>query len=305
MNLSAVNLNLLVTLDALLEERSVTRAGRRLGLSQPATSAALKQLRGLFDDPLLVAGRPDMTLTARAEALRRPLKQALGQVASLFDEDEPFDASRVTAEVRICATDYVPFVMGAQLVERLAARAPGLRVRMGTARGYDVHEALAAGEFELAIGALAHAPGFRWHELFRDDGVILVRRGHPALSGARDGAIEAEDFARFPQIHLAVYRRTGSLVADANAENASPEPQFTVGSHVVAPFMLGGSDAMVVGSRRVAERLAAVLDLEMLAVPGAARSIPVIMTWHESRDALPLLRWLRAELIAIAASLDE
>ncbi|MEM7605331.1 MAG: LysR family transcriptional regulator, partial [Myxococcota bacterium] len=296
MNLSAVNLNLLVSLDALLEERNVTRAGRRLGLSQPAMSAALKQLRALFDDPLLVSGRPDMKLTPRAEALRRPLKRALGELSGLLDDDaSAFDPAKVEAEVRICATDYASVLIGASLCERIQSRAPTLRVRFGQARGYDVHEALEAGEHDLFIGAVGHRPGFRWEVLFHDEGVCVVRQGHPALVGAEHGVIDPVDFLRFPQMHLAVYRRHGSLMSDA----AAPEARFTFGSHLSAFFALGQSDAVALTSRRLADQIAPLLDLECLALPGAPRAIPVMMSWHQSRENEALLRWVRDQVLDV------
>src|SRR6201996_6656071 len=93
MNLASLDLNLLVALDALLRDASVSRAAMRVGLSQPAMSHALQRLRGILSDPLLVRSGARMELTPRAHALRSPLAQALEQVRSLF-MPENFDAVR-------------------------------------------------------------------------------------------------------------------------------------------------------------------------------------------------------------------
>src|SRR5688500_3734034 len=129
MNLAGLDMNLLVALDALLREASVGRAAERLGLSQPATSHALKRLRALMGDPLLVRSGMRMELTPRAEALREPLAAALAQVEALFAE-EAFDPARSRRRFVAMMPDMVTSVILPELIARIAAEAPHVRLKL-------------------------------------------------------------------------------------------------------------------------------------------------------------------------------
>src|SRR5262245_59138038 len=124
MNLSAVDVNLLVAFDALINERSVTRAARRIGLSQPAMSNALGRLRTLFGDPLLVRGAREMTPTARALELVGPIHRALTEIQHALDSTSTFDPKRSERTIRLAVTDYVAVVLLPRLLRRLARVAP-------------------------------------------------------------------------------------------------------------------------------------------------------------------------------------
>src|ERR1700754_1854336 len=127
MNLAALDLNLLVALDALLLEANVSRAAMRVGLSQPAASHALRRLRDVLGDPLLVRTGARMELTPRAQALRAPLAQALDQVRGLFVSDD-FDAARSERQFRLMMPDLAVELLMPPLMKKLDAAAPGVRI---------------------------------------------------------------------------------------------------------------------------------------------------------------------------------
>src|SRR4051794_23594272 len=127
MNLASLDLNLLVALEALLKEASVSRAAMRIGLSQPASSHALQRLRDILRDPLLVRVGSRMELTPRAQALRGPLAQALDQVRGLFVRDE-FDAARSERQFRLMMPDLAVELLVPPLMEKITALAPNLRL---------------------------------------------------------------------------------------------------------------------------------------------------------------------------------
>src|SRR5262249_51234980 len=124
MNLSQIDLNLLVALAALLEERSVTRAGKRLGLSQPATSNALSRLREQLDDALLVRSGSGMVLTPHAESLLPRLREALLQVEQVMEKQRPFEPATASLRFAMLATDYIEMVVLPGLSGRVLAAAP-------------------------------------------------------------------------------------------------------------------------------------------------------------------------------------
>jgi DNA-binding transcriptional LysR family regulator len=179
--LADVDLNLLLALDALLRERSVTRAGAALGLSQPATSHALAKLRELFGDELLVRRNHDMEPTALAESLIAPLRDVLGDVEELLWRSRAFDPATADRELAIAMTDFVE----ATLVPGMLARLPlggGLRLRLRPLGGELPERALADGELDLAIGTMLAPPAaMRVATLYRETFLAIVRRGHPCL----------------------------------------------------------------------------------------------------------------------------
>src|ERR1700722_9348953 len=127
MNLNSLDLNLLVALDALLRDASVSRAAMRIGLSQPAASHALQRLRDLIGDPLLVRSGAQMELTPRAQALRAPLAQALEQVRSLFTPDQ-FDASRRERHFRLEESTMLVDKLMIPLMEKVTKQAPEVTI---------------------------------------------------------------------------------------------------------------------------------------------------------------------------------
>ena len=184
MNLSAIDLNILVALDAALSERNVTRAAARIGRSQPAMSHALNRARDLFKDPLLVRVRGALELTARARLIA-PEKnhRLLRELGAILDVHKDFNPAAVDS-VTIGATDYVGFVVLPYLVRVVNEVAPRLSVRVRTAEGSDALDPLVGGTVNLALGTFPQVPGgLRTEELFNEEFVCVRRkaRGKSAL----------------------------------------------------------------------------------------------------------------------------
>lgn len=186
MNLAALDLNLLVALDALLREGSVSRAADRVGLSQPAASHALRRLRELFGDPLLVRAGQRMELTPRAEALREPLAAALAQVQVLF-EDEAFDPATSRRSFKAMIPDVCTSVLLPPLVRRLEAEAPHVRLTLAPFRT----PGLMTPEFARMLDFIIHYQdhefaGFHRERLYLDSDALAVRAHHPRRAGLSD-----------------------------------------------------------------------------------------------------------------------
>lgn len=197
MNLSAIDLNLLRVLAALLREVHVGRAAARVGLSQPATSHALRRLRDLFDDPLLVRSGRRMTLSRRAEALRQPLERVLQDVRSLL-QPAPFvpEASRRT--FRLMMPDLVSDQIGPLLVERLSSAAPGVHVEIVPWRGRDTLTDDFLSTIDIVISMwTGRFKGFERRSFCTEKDVLAVRRRHPAARrlSRLDGFLAARHIA--------------------------------------------------------------------------------------------------------------
>src|ERR1700758_886636 len=178
MNLNALDLNLLVALDALLKEASVSRAALRIGLSQPAASHALQRLRDLIGDPLLVRAGARMELTPRALALRAPLAQTLEQVRALFVADA-FDAARSERQFRLMMPDLAVELLMPRLMEKVTRAAPHVRIDIVPWRGPAIFHAEFARTIDLVISIGNAFKGFHRELLYTDADALAIRRGHP------------------------------------------------------------------------------------------------------------------------------
>ena len=292
-NLRSVDLNLLVVLDALLDEAHVSRAARRLHLSQPAVSAALQRCRDLFGDPLLERGRNVMRRTPRAEALRAPLKRVLADVAGLVD---PLETALVdlVQTVRITAADDPLARLAAPLVARLRRSAPGVTVVFQPWRGASaaVRE-LVDGEVDLAVAALAPEPGrVDTLRLAHEDYVVAARRDHPAAA-----SFDLDAWLAYP--HVLVSGR-GELDSPLDAAlgriGRARRVGLVVPSFRTIPDVLLESDLMALvprGSPGLRETPALATFEPPVAVPGFVLSLG----WHVRRGRDAAVRHV-AELIA-------
>lgn len=213
MNLRAIDLNLLVVLNALLEEAHVSRAGEKLGLSQPAMSAALERCRHLLGDPLFLRGRGVMRPTAKALALREPLKKLLAEVEALIDPP-PTDLRTLRQTVRLIMADLPAQLTIPPLLAQLADSAPGVDIVVLPWRGAaDALDGLDRGAADIAVSTFpAATAAFRRQELFFETYVVAMRRNHPAATG-----FDLDRWLTFPHIVVSGRGQTRSDVDDALA----------------------------------------------------------------------------------------
>jgi len=197
MNLLNVDLNLLKVLHALIEERNVTRAGERIGRSQPAMSNALNRLRAMFDDPLLVRGSGGLQLTARAEALKEPLAAILESIEGCLITDAEFEPATAHGLYRIAAPDYISLPVMSKLTAHVASKAPNMDLHVITEDRDLALEALDRNRADIALGNFNETKNsIRREHLFDEDFVCLLRKGHPALKGK----LSAEVLLSYPHL---------------------------------------------------------------------------------------------------------
>jgi DNA-binding transcriptional LysR family regulator len=175
MPLRNFDFNLLKTLDALLEERNVTRAGARLGRSQPAVSNALHRLRGLLGDDLLVRGAGGLVLTPRAEALRQPLREAMTMVGDCLFQAAAFDPAHATGVCRISMPDRLTLAVIPPLLDRLRQQAPNLDLHVRTADRQQALDLIEADQIDLALGWFDDMPRHLSAEFLLDEYLCRFR----------------------------------------------------------------------------------------------------------------------------------
>jgi len=299
--LQAIDLNLLVALEAMLSERSVTRAGARLGLSPSAMSHALGRLRATFGDDLLVRTRGGMVATTRGEQLLGPLRRALEELAVLVAGPGGFDPGSSQREFTVATTDYVEAVLLAPLLSRVSAAAPGVQLRVRPLEQADVIEPLERGSYDVAIGATFDvSPGLQQQALFSEEMVLVCRKGHPQVK-------RTIDLATYLELrHVLVSVRGGSQgVVDTMLARTGQRRRIAllVPHFLAAQLIVASTDLVMTAPARVVARLADALALRVLTPPLEVPGFTVRQVWHERQQDEPGHLWLRQQVFAAAASL--
>lgn len=292
MNLRSLDLNLLVILDALLDEAHVSRAADRLGLSQPAASAALQRCRHLFRDELLERGRGTMRLTAKAESLRAPLKSLLEGVTDLIDPPE-LPLAQIRQCLRIVMADYPALFVTGPLQRALADTAPGIDLVIQPWHGAAAAKAaLVEGSTDLAISVFADDDAdIQREEVLTEHYVIALRPGHPAIPG-----FDLERWLAWPHILVSGRGETHSpLDADLARLGRTRRAGLVVPSFGMVPDLLRGSDMMAMLPSRV---MAAAGDLVTLPTPIPVTGFSLHLAWHQRRAKDRALRHVAAVLAA-------
>ena len=296
-NLAALDLNLLVALDAMLREGSVSRAARECGLSQPAMSRALARLRDLLDDPLLVRAGQRMVPTARAKQLQRPLEQALEAVRNALDASLEFDPATTSRSFALGSLDTTQLVVLPRLLEALSASAPN--VRIATHGFFDTPEVVArleSGELDAAVGRFeALPPAIRSLPLFRERMVCLARRGHPRVgrrltlrSYLAEAHVSAETVAR-PELPFTIESLLGE-------RGHSRRVVATISNIALAPFIVSRTDLLCTAPARSIAPFCENLGVRMLRPPFETPVFEMDLIWHDRVADDPGHRWLRDTL---------
>lgn len=294
MHLASLDLNLIVALDALLAERSVTKAADRVGITQSAMSHALARLRSVTGDELLVRAAGGMVPTPRALALAPPIRHALGEVAAALRVPKAFEPRTAKLRIVLATSDYGELVVLPEVVRRLGIEAPGIELRV-VARTDDAPAQLASGAVDLVVAPRSprgDAVGMFAQRLFDEGFVCVVRRGHPL---ARKKLTLAR-FAEASHALIAPHGREGSFVDDAlAARGAARRVAVAVPHFLIAPHLVATSDLLLTLASRVARILAKPLGLVVLAPPPEIRleRFTMYLLWHERTHRDTAHTWVR------------
>jgi DNA-binding transcriptional LysR family regulator len=292
-----LDLNLLATLDALLQEGSVSGAARRLRLSVAATSHALGRLRQVLGDPILVRAGRAMVLTPHAQALRARAAAALLDARAVLTKPSPFHAADLDRTFTVHATDHVLAVLGPAIDRVLRAEAPRAVLRVLPTAPDDA-AVLREGSVDLAVGIYGDLPPeVRTRPLFTDRFVCVVREGHPEV-GQR---LTLEDYVRLQHIQVAPRGRPGGYIDRLLAERGAGRrvvravPYFTAGLLLAAE-----SDCVLTISERLARLFAPRLGLRILEPPLPALPYTLSLLWHPRVDGDAAHRFLRDAFVRAA-----
>lgn len=290
-NLANIDLNLLVALEALLQEQHVTRAARRLGRSQPAASHALSRLRELFDDPLLVAGAGGMQPTPLADSLRDPLERALRQVESVLATERTFDPATTHRSFSLGCPDILATFLP-HVLSWMEDEAPSARMEVDAPYLDEFEEDLGQGRYDAIVAPLPEEATSRIRQ--RRIGAVswycLLRPDHPAL----DGGFDLESWVAYPHV-VVRQERAGVNLIDVMVQEAglSREIGLTIPQFLLGPPAVETTDLIYAAPHILAADAVQRYDIVARPLPVEAPQVDGAVLWHERWDADPGHRWFR------------
>jgi LysR family transcriptional activator of mexEF-oprN operon len=293
-----MDLNLLVAFEALYAERSVTRAGRRLGLSQPATSGALGRLRTMLGDELFVRTPRGLAPTARGEQLAGPVARALQDLRAALDQVE-FDPANEERTFTVGAVDAAIAVVLPPVAARVMKEAPRARLSIVPIDPERAASLLEDGTIDLALAPVRAVPQhLDSQELFRLDAMVAMRPGHP-LAGR---PVRLTDLTAYPLVRVSFASASPSPLDQAlTAEGQPRRVAVLVSSFLAVPPMLRATDALAVLPAPFARLMAAEGQLAVAPLPAGIPfpDLRMRLLWSRRQDRSPASRWLRQLLLEV------
>jgi DNA-binding transcriptional LysR family regulator len=301
MALGGLDLNLLVILQALLEEGNLTRAGMRVGIPQPAMSTALARLRRHYKDELLLRTGNEYVLTPLARSLLPSVQESMRLIERAFSPEEAYPPPPSGQKFAISLSDYSIVVLGGLLTSRVHELAPDVSIEMQPL-STDISECGRAPlQHDLLIATAGFWPGGRPEIICRDRFVCVVDPANPRL---RDGRLSIEDLAAMPH---AVARKSHAELDKVGTElqrrGITPVIAMTTAGWLPLPFVIAGTDMVAAVPERLARRVSQAARVTVTPAPFGEIEFVEVAWWHPARATDPALAWLRGVLGEIAASL--
>jgi DNA-binding transcriptional LysR family regulator len=298
-NLSRLDLNLLVAFDALLTERSVTRAAARVGLGQSAMSHNLARLRALFGDELLTRGAEGMRPTPRALALADPVRVTLAQIQAAVLKREDFDPATAERVFRIGLADSIEVAVVPSLMARLRAAAPRVSLRLRPINRISVLDELDAGSLDLGIGVFTQGQvHHKRRPLYTENFLCLFSSEQLKLSPP----ISLDDYLRVPHILTSLSDDAHGAVDEVLAKHKLKRSiAMTTPGFLAVPFVLRGAPLITTMPSRLARYFAEAFGLVTSEPPIELPSFTISLLWHASFDQDPAHVWLRQTVSGLAS----
>lgn len=304
--LNRLNFQHLQYLQALVEERHVTRAAERMGIGQPAMSTALARLREVFKDVLLVKTTTGMEPTPRAMDLARRVREITDMLNGRGFEAENFDPATSQARWRILASDGISRTLLPEMMALVTHEAPHMRFTVQPGDPRRLSEYLRDGEFDLALSFVRSPPSeLRQTVLYPQRLLCIARQGHPLVNGT----LSLQDFVSSQHARWGappVAHATMEAMVDEALEALGHARPVTllVSSLTLLPDVIAGSDLLAVVPEHMARAAALALPIQLLPLPFKVPSVDVSMVWHERLHHDPAHKWMRESLRDIGKKLS-
>lgn len=296
MQLSKIDLNLLVVFEAIYSQNSITKASEVLYLSQPAVSNALNRLRALCDDPLFTRAAQQMQPTAKAQAMIGPVRQALALIKASFNEPSLFEPASTEREFRLSMADVTEAIMLPALMQALNEQAPKVQLTCYPVERDDLLREMAGNKLDLAIDVphMQHAQ-LKSMPLLQDHYVCVLRPNHPALQASFDLA----SYLSLKHLHISS-RKQGLGHIDLQLQRLGLQRNIALRSrhYMLVRSLLLATDFAV----SVPSRLAKQLDLAILPLPFYVPELSLSLYWHERATKDASIIWLKKIMQGLVAN---
>ena len=295
-NLRSLDLNLLLVFDAVFQERSISKAARKLHLSQPTVSNALARLREGLRDPLFERSPQGMLPTSRAKMIYKPIRQALDVLDRGLRGEDAFNFTRSDREFVIAVEDYGETIILPRLLEWLSRVAPQIRIRIRAEQSAQLKTALREGEVDLVLDYFALRESDYHSECVMTETLLsLTRRNHPQIGNKK---LNLDSY--LTQRHVVLAPRTDAMpmIDLALSKRGLKRKIAVIVPHFLSmPVIVQNSNLICTLPRRMAELYADNFDLKSHAVPLRVPHFPIYLIWHELAETDAGHRWFRNCLI--------
>jgi DNA-binding transcriptional LysR family regulator len=298
-DLRQLDLNLLVALDVLIAEASVTKAAEKLNMSQSAMSYSLKKLRTILNDDLLIRTSKEMEVTPYAQQISDRVRQILLEIQETLLAKETFDPATSQETFKIVLSDYAEATIGIHLLHQIANQAPGIRIRINNLEKETLIDSLDENRIDLAINACL--PLKSWHvaeNLYQEE-FVCVFRGEDSIT-----EISLADYLE--RSHILVSMQDdfqGKSDQILEQQQKSRKVIWSTSHFMVVPFLLNNSDCVALLPKRMAQQCAKAMNLTILPPPIPFEGFTVSMVWHQRNNNNLAHQWLRRQIICIAQNI--
>jgi DNA-binding transcriptional LysR family regulator len=294
-NLSRIDLNLLVVLEAIIAEGGVSRAAARLNLTQPAVSHALARLRELFDDPLFVREGRNLAPTALTKRLIEPLRQSLQALGALIEKGASFDPARSETGFTVSMRDPMEVLILPPMMQRLGRLAPRIDLRTVQVRRRSLEAGLADGTLDAALDvALPLSERIHRQRVSADRFVVAVRKSHPRV---RPGFALATYLAEKHVMVTSRRRGPGAEDIELGQHGKRRHVSLRCRNYLAAFRVVAASDLVLTLTARYARLLTTGSGVRVLPMPLRMPTLDLFLYWHDRVDDDPASRWLRLQLV--------
>lgn len=303
LNLRSVDLNLLTVFDALMREQNMSRAAERLGMSQPAMSAALQRLRLTLKDELFVRTRQGMVPTPRAQSLYGPLQAALGMIGDTLSTEDRFEPATSTRQFRLLADSYLEIMGLGHLLAELQRQAPGVELLSSPVVDSDVSAALRRLEADVALDYVPVEAGHIASEILSSERlVVIARRDHPRIQGS----LSLEQYLAESHVMLPLRSREYTQLESALGGQSLPRLKAATVTHFSAmPAVVSQTEHLATLPGRLAQLYARSFAVQSLPFPVDIEPVPIWMMWPQVLENDAGHRWLRDILRKMALRFSE
>jgi DNA-binding transcriptional LysR family regulator len=297
MNLNTLDLNLMRVFNAVMTERSITAAGGRLGLTQSATSSAIKRLRSQFNDPLFVRTADGMSPTGLATDLAEPVAAALKMLKDAIEVERNFVPSESQRTFRLLMTDTGDLMFLPKLMAHLRKTAPRVKVSCCQIPRDKYGEALEAGTAEIALGMLPTGMRDFSQQRLRDETLVcLVSQTNKSIGAT----LTVKQFLAADHVSIMLPCMSDRLVVRGLGSLAAQRSVVLEVQHYLAvPMILQNSDLLAVVPKTVATALAQLNNLRVMPLPFEVTQLPIKQYWHRRSNSDPGHKWLRGEIVKL------